>query len=193
MTSGQGKVIAVFGSSLPPEGTVEYEQARRLGRLLARAGFTVMNGGYYGLMEAVSRGATEEGGKAIGITVSLFDAYSPVGNLWLSEERKVADLYERLRILTEEADGFVVLKGGIGTLNEWAFTWALLATESIPRKPCVLLGEHWPHLLAVLQEEMFITERELSWLTVVRTPEEAVERLLATEGTGSSEERKRSG
>ena len=61
-------VVTIFGGSEPHAGEPAYEEARRLGELLAAAGFTVLTGGYIGTMEAVSRGANETGGHVIGIT-----------------------------------------------------------------------------------------------------------------------------
>jgi uncharacterized protein (TIGR00725 family) len=69
------RVVAVFGGHAPAPGSADYEMARELGRRLAEAGFIVMSGGYGGTMEAVSRGAREAGGLAIGVTVDLFDRW----------------------------------------------------------------------------------------------------------------------
>ena len=66
------KTITIFGSSLPQQGTVAYEDAQRLGRLLAEAGFAIANGGYGGLMEASARGAREAGGHTVGITCEVW-------------------------------------------------------------------------------------------------------------------------
>ena len=80
MTDGapvKQRTIAVFGSSEPREGEPSYEQARLLGRLLAQRGYAVINGGYGGVMEAVSRGASEAGGLAIGVACDVFAGRRP--------------------------------------------------------------------------------------------------------------------
>lgn len=114
------KIISVFGSSTAQPDTQLYQDALALGRLLAQAGFTVMNGGYFGTMEAVSRGAKEAGGYVIGITLSLFDPGSPVcqPTLWLDEEIKKRAYSSRLEYLIVQSDGCIGLEGSIGTLSE---------------------------------------------------------------------------
>ena len=67
-------VVTVFGSSRPREGEPDYEEARVLGRALARHGFTICSGGYGGVMEGVSRGAKEAGGRTYGVTAEFFKA-----------------------------------------------------------------------------------------------------------------------
>jgi len=77
-------IIAVYGSAKPTAGDALYEEARRLGALLARQGHTVMTGGYCGTMEAVSRGAAEAGGNTIGVTCAEIERYRPGGaNPWV--------------------------------------------------------------------------------------------------------------
>lgn len=97
-----GKIISVFGSSQVGEESRDYKEARLLGRLLAEAGFTVMNGGYAGTMEAVSRGAKERGGQVIGVTLQSFAGRS--ANRWLDEERKMPTYLTRLEQLTAASD-----------------------------------------------------------------------------------------
>ena len=85
-------VVTVFGSSSPRPGSTAYERARTLGRLLAQAGFDVVTGGYSGTMQGVSQGATEAGGKAMGITCAWFDGWRPGGNAYLSQAHHTPDL-----------------------------------------------------------------------------------------------------
>src|SRR5260370_15493725 len=86
------KVISVFGSSRPHEGDADYEQARALGRALGERGWKVCTGGYGGVMEGVSRGAKEAGGKTVGVTAEFFQARA---NRWVDEEIHVATWRER--------------------------------------------------------------------------------------------------
>ena len=165
--------VAVFGSSQIGPGSVAYEKAREMGRLLAQAGFTVVNGGYSGVMEAVSLGAREAGGKAIGVTCATFDRWRPRGNPYLSDVIHAPDLIARLRYLIEHSDAFVVMGGGVGTLLELFLVWNLLAIGAV-NGPCVLVGAHWRRLLAALEGETEIAARHLAMLRVVDTPQEAV-------------------
>ncbi len=139
------KTIAVFGSSRCEENSAQYREAHELGHSLARAGYAVLSGGYHGSMAAVSRGAREAGGQVIGVTCVLFDPLRP--NPWLSEEVKAPTLLARLEIMMERSDGFVALRGGIGTLSEVTLVWSLLQTRTLDGKPLVLMGADWPPIL----------------------------------------------
>src|SRR2546428_13169561 len=90
---GSGTIITVFGSSRPRAGESDYEEARRLGGELARRGFQVCSGGYAGIMEAVSRGAKEAGGRTIAITSTFFRTRA---SDWVDEEHAASTWQERL-------------------------------------------------------------------------------------------------
>jgi uncharacterized protein (TIGR00730 family) len=168
--------IAVFGSGSATADDEVLLQAERLGRLLAEAGLTLISGGYGGTMEAASRGAALAGGKAIGVTMDLFTPpLQP--NPWLTKERRVKEFFPRLRQLTS-ADGFVVLKGGIGTLTEATLTWSLLQTGQIPPRPFVFVGQSWRHLFEAFHAETFMRGRDFALATVVDSVDEAVALLL---------------
>ncbi len=147
MTASQ-RTIAVFGSSRREADGPFYREAYELGGVLARAGYAVLSGGYGGSMEAVSRGAAEAEGRVIGVTCAIFDPLPP--NRWLTEEVKAPTLIDRLAIMLDRADGFVAVRGGIGTLSEVTLAWSLLQTRSLNGKPLVLLGADWQPVLDVL-------------------------------------------
>ena len=175
------EVIAIFGSAQPHPGSALYEQARRLGRLLAERGFTVVNGGYSGTMQASSQGATEAGGQAVGITCAIFDDGRPGGNPYLTHEIHTADLLARLRRLTERCDGFVVVEGGVGTLLELLLVWNLLAIGVID-KPCILVGAHWREVLRDLERQTQVNDQLCALLRVTDSVEDAVRLLEASLG-----------
>lgn len=173
--------ITVFGSARAEPGSNAYEQARTLGQLLAQAGFTVVSGGYTGTMQAVSQGARESGGQAVGITCAIFDGTpegARQGNSYLTQTIHTSDLLTRLRYLTESGDGFIVLDGGVGTLLELLLVWNLLAIR-VFQKPCVLVGEHWRSVLDALEHETRLEPWHRALLHTVDTPQQAVERLTA--------------
>ncbi|HXX15288.1 MAG TPA: LOG family protein [Candidatus Eremiobacteraceae bacterium] len=143
------KIISVFGSSRPATGDTEYEQARTLGSALAERGFAVCTGGYGGVMEATSRGAKEAGGKTYGVTAEFF---SRKANDWVDVEIRKKTWAERLFTLIEMGDGFVVCKGGTGTLVELAVVWEMLNKRAMPAKPCVVLGLFWQPILERVRE-----------------------------------------
>jgi uncharacterized protein (TIGR00730 family) len=176
-------LIAVFGSSDPPEGDPLYELARRVGGLLAGAGYGVVTGGYGGVMEGASRGAAEAGGRAVGVTCASFAGRLP--NRFLTERREAADLVARTGILVHSACGYVVLHGKSGTLAELTLVWALHRAGSLGSRPVVLLGDAWrPFLHHLVRGEMSEPD-QLGITRVAEGPEEAVaelDRLLVAEG-----------
>jgi uncharacterized protein (TIGR00730 family) len=166
------KLISVFGGRHPAPGDDEYQQAVRLGSLLAARGYAVMSGGYSGIMEAVSRGAAQAGGTAIGVTMEIFDSLTP--NRFLTSEIKSRDFFERLDILTSRADGFIALRGGMGTLTEVGLIWNMLQTKTMLYKPMVLVGSFWKPLLRAVSDHLVISRKDLDLLQFVDYADDAV-------------------
>ncbi|NTU76071.1 MAG: LOG family protein, partial [Anaerolineaceae bacterium] len=137
-------IITVFGGSAPKPGETAYEEARKLGQMIARSGHTALTGGYMGTMEAVSLGAKEAGGKAIGATCGEIEKFRPTkANPYLTEEWMFSTLAERLHALCARCDAAIVLPGGAGTLAEVGYLWNHIIIEAIPVKPLVLSGPGW--------------------------------------------------
>ena len=171
-----GRSVGVFGSSEPEAGLPAYEEARRLGALLARAGARVVNGGYGGVMEAASRGAREAGGEALGVMGSFFSGRGP--NPWLTEVIPSGDLFERTRLLIDLSDAFIILPGKSGTIAELAFLWALDRARMLGRKPVVLCGPIWPDLLDAIERAGAIEPAQRRISLLCPTVEEAVDLLV---------------
>lgn len=175
LTQQARKIITVFGSSRTRDGDAEYAEARELGRLLAQAGFDLCNGGYAGSMEAVSRGARDGGGKTIGVTV---DVIRRAGNEWLDEELRAETLFHRIEHMATRADGFVVLRGGAGTLAEMSLTMNLLFLGALEPRPLVLVGPDWRAVMDFFFQRLHSSEVERALLTYAETPAEAA-RILS--------------
>jgi len=143
------KIVTVFGSSRPREGDAEYEDARALGRFLAKHGFAVCTGGYGGVMEGISRGAKEAGGKTFGVTAEFFRREA---NNWVDTEVRMRTWEERLFELIRLADGFAVCKGGTGTLVELAVVWEMLNKSVMTGKPIAIVGHFWQPILDRVRE-----------------------------------------
>ena len=169
------RIVTVYGSSAPKPGSPSYQEAYRLGRLLAEAGFTVCNGGYGGTMEASAKGAREADGATIGVTNALFDPRP--ANRYITEERKAPDFYERLRTLTTIADAFVCLRGSVGTLTEFSLTWTLLQTGAIAPKPLICIGSAWGAVLEAYRDHLPVRPKDLALIRLVSSVEEAVDLL----------------
>ena len=171
-------LVAVYGSSTMRDPDPVYREAFELGRELALAGAGVMTGGYSGVMEACSRGASEAGGHVVGVTVELFEKRGPV-NRWVKEHVHTPDLYERLRHIVSRADGFVTVSGSIGTLTELFLTWTMLSVSGRAAAPLVLMGEHWEEWLRQHRHPNLVTPHLFEFVQVARGPAEAARTVLA--------------
>ena len=165
--------VAVFGSARLRPGDAEYEVARRLGALIAREGWDVRTGGYNGAMAAVSEGAAGEGGHVIGVTVAGW-AHRLAPNRWVGEERAAEGLLARIEELLD-ADAWVAVAGGIGTLAELALAWNLLQIGDLaPTGPLVLVGERWEALLPAIRAHLVVDDADLALVRRADGPEEAI-------------------
>jgi uncharacterized protein (TIGR00730 family) len=179
--SEKTKIVTVFGSSRPHAGDADYLEALELGRVLGGRGFTVCSGGYGGVMEAVSRGAKEAGGRTLAITAKVFRARI---NAWIDEERSMDSWEERLFELIRQGDGYVACKGGTGTLVELAAVWEMLNKGFLKGKPFVVLGDFWVPILERVREVELAhasrwSEAEARQVHHAPTPVEAAEQLAA--------------
>ena len=111
------QTVVVFGSSSITPADPIYQEGVLLGAMLARQGLRVLSGGYYGIMGAVSLGASEEDGEALGVTSETF-TFRDGPNPWLTKEIPVKNTVDRLRTLIEMADAAVAMPGNVGTFNE---------------------------------------------------------------------------
>ncbi|MBN1217638.1 MAG: LOG family protein [Anaerolineae bacterium] len=174
------KIISVFGSSAPKPGSADYEAARTAGRLLAQAGFAVQTGAYSGVMAAASQGANEAGGHVIGVTSAQIEQFRPAPpNRWVIEEIKYQTLRERQVHLVSKCDGAVVMPGGTGTLAEMAMMWSLVQVGELSPRPIVAVGGLWQRTLAAFIDEAYVHPAHQELLTVVRTVDEAVKKIIA--------------
>ena len=145
------KSVCVFCGSSRGASPVYAEAAVHLGRAVAARGLTlVYGGGHVGLMGVVADAALAAGGRVVGVIPQALEA-KELAHLSLTELRVVGSMHERKALMSELADGFIALPGGVGTLEEWfeVWTWSQLG---IQRKPCGLLNVagYYDHLLAFL-------------------------------------------
>ena len=153
MTAGKLKLvssplISVFGSSRIGEPSEAFQQAYELGTALARAGFAVATGGYSGVMEAVSRGASEAGATVFGVVARSLPGRS---NPWVEHELVVETWEQRLFQLITVGDGYVACPGATGTLVELAVAWEMMSKGLLDRRPLVALGEFWRPILEQIE------------------------------------------
>lgn len=126
------KYTTFFGGAIDDITTPEYNDSILIGELLAKEGYIVKNGGYRGLMEAVSMGVKNFDGTVIGYTCKTFQ--STVGNRFLSKTIICQDMYDRLRGLIEESEVFIIQKGGIGTISELCLLLDIIRKKDVKPK-----------------------------------------------------------
>jgi uncharacterized protein (TIGR00730 family) len=173
--------VTIFGGSRVEPDSNEYLAAQQLGRALAERGFSVVTGGYNGVMEAVSRGAKQAGGHVIGVTVDVIARnFERMPNSFLDQEVRTAALLERIDKLVELGAAYVVLPGGAGTLAELGVVWNLALLGALQNKPLIVVGEGWQRVLNTMVEQLHTIETDLQWLRFVADVDAAVEVLSDT-------------
>jgi uncharacterized protein (TIGR00730 family) len=175
------QIVTVFGSSRPKPDDAQYASARSLGAALAKKGWVVCSGGYAGVMEAVSRGAKEAGGRTLAVTARSFSSRA---NPWIDEEIRVDTWQERLFELIARGHGYVACPGGTGTLVELAVVWEMLNKGVMRKKPMIVLGRFWQPVIECVREietgrESLWEERGESLVHAAGTPADAAEYLSA--------------
>ena len=145
--------VSVFGSARTKPGTEVYRQAEEIGRLFAESGFAVVTGGGPGVMEAANKGAQEAGGLSVGFGIDL--PHEQHENRYLDITVTFKHFYARKTMLVKAAEGFVMMPGGFGTLDEMFEALTLIQTGKVLNFPVVLFGsEHWKGLLDWISERL---------------------------------------
>lgn len=150
------KIATLFGGAMNNIETDEYKQTVEIGRILAKHGYIVKNGGYRGMMEAVSKGIFEEGGIAVGFTVESFG--STTGNEYLTYNFPQKDLFDRLRKLIENTELFIVQKGGIGTIAELMLCLDVVRKVKKNKPKILLIGSFWHDIMEPMKSLMHTKE-----------------------------------
>jgi hypothetical protein len=174
-----GPCVTVFGSARFGEEHRWYALSREVGAEISRVGFTVMTGGGPGLMEAANRGAKDAGGLSVGCTIEL---PAELPNAYLDRRVHFDHFFVRKVMLVKYSYAFVVLPGGVGTLDEVFETATLIQTGKIHDFPVVLMGRSfWEPVLAVLRETLLangtVDPADLDRLLLTDSPREAVEHI----------------
>lgn len=146
-----GPCISVFGSARFNEGHPYYDVGREVGRRLSEMGFAVMTGGGPGIMEAANRGAHDHGGLSVGCNIKL--PFEQAHNQYLDRWVTCHYFFVRKVLLFKYSYGFVVLPGGLGTLDELNEALTLIQTNKIANFPVVLVGTtYWEPYMVLLRE-----------------------------------------
>jgi uncharacterized protein (TIGR00730 family) len=174
-----GPCVTIFGSARIKSGHPYYKTAEELAFQLVQQGYGVITGGGPGIMEAGNRGAHRAGGKSVGLNIYL--PHEQKGNPYIDPDKLITFDYFFVRkvMFTKYSQGFIVMPGGFGTLDELSEALTLIQTKKIGRFPIVLVGKKfWGGLIdwikKVLVTEKMIHEEDLHLFNLVDKPEEAV-------------------
>ena len=170
--------VTMFGSARLGEGHPFYEDARAVGRRFAERGWAVITGGGPGLMEAGNRGAQEGGGLSVGFNIEL--PHEQDANPYLDISHTFEHFYARKVCFVKPAEGFVIMPGGFGTLDELYEALTLIQTGKVLHFPIVLFDtDHWAEMLDWVRKELLedrlISPSDVDLLSVTDDVEEVVE------------------
>ena len=175
--------VSIFGSARVGEDTEPYRQAREAGRLFAEAGFAVVTGGGPGVMEAANRGCKEGGGLSVGFNIAL--PHEQGLNAYCDVKLTFKHFYARKTMFVKAAEGFVILPGGFGTLDELFESLTLIQTGKVLNFPVVLVGsDYWGELVGWIRSELLadgmISPEDIDLLYMTDDPAEAVRIVVAS-------------
>jgi uncharacterized protein (TIGR00730 family) len=178
-----GPAIAVFGSARTPADHPHYAVAEEVGRKLVDAGFAVITGGGPGAMEGANKGACEAGGVSVGLGIEL--PFESGLNQWVDKGINFRYFFARKTMFVKYSQGFVVLPGGLGTLDELFEALTLVQTQKVTSFPIVLIGTaYWQGLLGWLRDtalsEGKINAKDLDMMVLTDDVDEAVALMAAS-------------
>lgn len=189
-----GPCVAVFGSARVAEESDHYGNARKMGSGLARLGFTVITGGGPGIMEAANRGAMEASGFSVGCNIKLPKEQTP--NPYMNKWFVCKYFFVRKVLMFKYSNAFVIMPGGIGTLDEFFEALTLIQTKKILDFPIVLFGkDYWEPLMPLfhhMMEQSMIATTDLKYVLFTDSLEEALEHIKKVALPKYAERRKRS-
>lgn len=175
-----GPCVSIFGSARTKDNNPFYKMAEEIAAKLVRHGYGVITGGGPGIMEAGNKGAHENGGVSVGLNIEL--PFEQNNNPWIDRDKSIDFDYFFVRkvMFVKYSQGFIVMPGGFGTLDELFESITLIQTHKIGRFPIVLVGKSfWAGLIdwiktTLLEAEGNISPKDLDLFVTVDTAEEAV-------------------
>jgi len=169
--------VTIFGSARIKPDNIYYQKTENLARLLVKDGFNVITGGGPGVMEAANKGASEAGGKSVGLNIRLpFEQKpNPYANIHIDYKY----FFVRKVMFVKYAVAYVIMPGGFGTMDEFFEALTLIQTKKIKSFPLILMGsEYWHGLIEWLKNTMLqedkISPADMDLIQIVDEPEEVV-------------------
>ncbi|MBI2967782.1 MAG: TIGR00730 family Rossman fold protein [Bacteroidetes bacterium] len=177
-----GPCVTIFGSARTEPGHKYFNLAEEIAFNLSRNGYGIITGGGPGIMEAANKGANRAGGKSVGLNIEL--PREQVPNKFIDQDKLIQFNYFFVRkvMFIKYSQGFVVLPGGYGTLDEFFEAITLIQTEKIGNFPVILVcRDYWKGLIQwmkdILLSENNISPEDLDFFRIVDTPGEVVEEI----------------
>lgn len=179
-----GPCVSIFGSARTKPGTAYYELATKIAQRIAQEGYGVITGGGPGIMEAGNLGAHLEKGTSVGLNIDL--PFEQHDNPYIDHDKNLQFDYFFVRkvMFVKYSQGFVVMPGGFGTLDELFEAITLIQTNKIEKFPIILVGRtFWAGLLdwvkSTLLENRNISEKDLDLLQMADNEDEVVNHINA--------------
>ena len=170
-----GPAVSIFGSARMKPEDPYYQKTVEIAGMLAENGLAVITGGGGGIMEAANKGATEKGGKSVGLNITLPFEQAP--NPYSNIKVEFHYFFVRKVMFVKYAMAYVIMPGGFGTLDELFEAVTLIQTKRVKPLPVILFGsEYWGGLVAWIKarllESKLISPGDLDILTVTDDPED---------------------
>ena len=180
--SSIGPCISIFGSARTKSNHPTYILTTEIAKAVSKLGYGVITGGGPGIMEAANKGANEVGGISVGLNINL--PMEQESNKYIDKDKLIDFQYFFVRkvMFVKYAQGFIVMPGGVGTLDELFESFTLLQTSKINKFPIILVGrDYWKGLIDWINEKLLgqnnISPEDLKLFEVVDTVEEVIECL----------------
>ena len=180
--SSIGPCISIFGSARTKSNHPNYILTVEIAKAVAKSGYGVITGGGPGIMEAANKGANEVGGISVGLNINL--PMEQESNTYIDKDKLIDFQYFFVRkvMFVKYAQGFIVMPGGVGTLDELFESFTLLQTSKISKFPIILVGRnYWKGLIDWIKEKLLgqnnISKEDLYLFEIVDTVDEVMECL----------------
>ncbi len=178
--SDLGNAVSIFGSARTEPGDPVYEQAEEIAGLFVKNNFSVITGGGGGVMEAANKGASEAGGKSVGLNIILPFEQKP--NKYANKQINFNYFFIRKVMFIKYAAAYIIMPGGFGTLDELFEAVTLIQTHRIKPLPVIMVGSaYWSGLKEWIENRILvsanISEEDLKILRVMDDPQEVVDEV----------------
>ena len=180
--SAIGPCISIFGSARTPPDNSTYLLTQEIAAAIAKQGYGVISGGGPGVMEAANKGAQEANGTSVGLNINL--PFEQDANPFIDNDKLINFEYFFVRkvMFVKYAQGFVVMPGGLGTLDELFEAWTLIQTQKISSIPIILVGrKYWTGLVEWIKEQLLaeknINPEDLDLIQIVENADEVIQAL----------------